>query len=153
MRNYSSMLTRLGVATLLALGATGAACAGDLKSTIAAGDARWAAAFASQDASAVAATYTADGQILAEGSEPVTGTAAIAQFIQAVMGAGVATVELTTLEVVGHGRHASDVGRYVMKDKAGKEIDHGKFMEVWRLEKGTWKLHRDMFNSSVPPKQ
>ena len=40
-----------------------------------------------------------------------------------------------------------------MKDKAGKEIDHGKYMELWRLEKGEWKLHRDIFNSSVPPKK
>jgi len=153
MPTYPSMMARLGIATLLALGTTGSAYAEDLKAAITAADARWATAFMSHDANAVAATYTADGQILAEGSEPVTGTAAIAKFIQGVYAEGVATVELTTLEVVGHGRHATDVGRYVMKDKAGKELDHGKYVEIWRLEKGGWKLHRDMFNSSVPPKQ
>jgi hypothetical protein len=41
----------------------------------------------------------------------------------------------------------------VIKDKAGKEIDHGKYMELWRLDKGAWKLHRDIFDSSVPPKK
>lgn len=153
MRDFSSRMIRLGVVTLLALGATGAARADDLKAAITAADARWVAAYASHDAKAVAAVYTADGQILAEGSEPVTGTAALAKFMQGVLGGGVAAVELTTLEVVGQGRHASAVGRYVMKDAAGKELDHGKYLEIWRLEKGVWKLHRDIFNSSVPPKK
>ena len=118
-----------------------------------AADAAWAAAFAKGDAAAVAAIYTTDGQILAEGSEPVKGTAEIQKFIQGVMAEGVSSVVLTTLDVFGHGNAATEVGRYVMKDKAGKELDHGKYIEYWRLEKGAWKLHRDMFNSSVAPKK
>jgi N-methylhydantoinase A len=86
-------------------------------------------------------------------SDPVKGTAALTKFIQGVLDEGVSSVALTTLEVVGQGRYATNVGSYVMKDKAAKEIDHGKYMELWRLEKGAWKLHRDIFNSSVPPKK
>ena len=140
-------------AALLALGASLAAQAGDLRSTIAAADTRWSAAFARGDAAAVAAIYTADGQILAAGAEPVQGTAALTKFMQGVLDEGVGSITLTTLEVVGQGRHATEVGRYVMKDKAGHELDHGKYMELWRLEKGVWRLHRDIFNSSVPAKQ
>jgi ketosteroid isomerase-like protein len=83
----------------------------------------------------------------------VKGTAAITKFVQGMLDEGVGSVALTTLEVVGQGRYATEVGSYVMSDKAGKEIDHGKYMELWRLEKGEWKLHRDIFNSSVPPKK
>lgn len=150
----NAMLTfTLGVMAVLALGATGIAGTNDLKGTIMAADAAWAAAFAKGDAKAVAAIYSADGQVLAEGSDPVKGTADITKFIQGVLDEGVSSVALTTLEVVGQGRYATEVGSYVMKDKAGKEIDHGKYMELWRLEKGVWKLHRDIFNSSVPPKK
>ncbi len=153
MRKNTSMTFKLCVVAMLALGATGVACADDLKATIMAADAAWSAAFAKGDAKAVAAIYSVDGQILAEGSDPVKGTADLTKFIQGVFDEGASSVALTTLEVVGQGRYATEVGSYVMKDKAGKEIDHGKYMELWRLEKGVWKLHRDIFNSSVPPKK
>lgn len=143
----------IGVAALLTIGATGIAEAGDLKDTIMAADAAWSAGVAKGDAKAVAEIYGANGQILAGGSDPVKGTAAITKFVQGMFDEGVSSVTLTTLEVVGQGRYATEVGSYVMSDKAGKEIDHGKYMELWRLEKGEWKLHRDIFNSSVPPKK
>ena len=153
MTSHASLAVRLSASVLLSLGVAGTAGAADLKAGVMAADAAWAAAFAKGDAAAVAAIYTTDGQILAEGSEPVKGMADIQKFIQGVMAEGVGSVTLTTLEVFGHGTAATEVGRYVMKDKAGKELDHGKFIEYWQLEKGAWKLHRDMFNSSVPPKK
>ncbi len=146
-------LMAIGIVVMLTIGATGVAQSGDLKATIMAADAAWSAAFAKGDAKGVAAIYSADGQVLAEGRDPVTGTAALTTFVQSVLDEGVGSVTLTTLEVVGQGRSATEVGSYVMKDKSGKEIDHGKYMELWRLEKGAWKLHRDIFNSSVPPKK
>ena len=145
-------LMRIGFVVMLAMGATGVAQSGDLKETIMAADAAWSAAFAKGDAKGVAAIYSADGQILAEGSDPVKGTAALTTFMQGVLDEGVGSVVLTTLEVVGQGRYATEVGSYVMKDTSGKEMDHGKYIELWRLEKGEWKLHRDIFNSSVPKK-
>ena len=153
MTSQASIAVRLSASVLLSLGMAVTASAGDLKAGLLAADAAWAAAFAKGDAAAVAAIYTTDGQILADGSEPVKGTADIQKFIQGVMAEGVTSVTLTTLEVFAHGDAATEVGRYVMKDKAGKELDHGKYIEYWRLEKGAWKLHRDMFNSSVPPKK
>jgi uncharacterized protein (TIGR02246 family) len=146
-------LVGIGAAALLTIGATGLAEAGDLKDSIMAADAAWSAALAKSDAKGVAEIYSANGQILAEGSDPVKGTGAITKFVQSILDEGVGSATLTTLEVVGQGRYATEVGSYVMKDKAGKEIDHGKYMELWRLEKGEWKLHRDIFNSSVPPKK
>jgi ketosteroid isomerase-like protein len=153
MRKISSTKLKLGVVAMLALGTSRIAGAEDLKNTILAADAAFSAAFAKGDANAVAAIYSANGQILAEGSDPVKGTADLTKFVQGVFDKGVASVLLTTLEVVGQGRYATEVGSYVLKDKAGMEIDHGKYMELWRLEKGVWKLHRDIFNSSVPPKK
>jgi ketosteroid isomerase-like protein len=153
MRKNALVTFNLGVVAALALSATGVAGANDLKDTIMAADTAWSAAFASGDAKAVAAMYSVNGQILAEGSDPVKGTADLTKFVQGAFDEGAASVALTTLEVVGQGRYATEVGSYVMRDKAGKEIDHGKYMELWRLEKGVWKLHRDIFNSSVPPKK
>jgi hypothetical protein len=39
---------------------------------------------------------------------------------------------------------------YAALDPEGGELDHGKFLEVWRFMDGKWQFHRDMWNSSVP---
>lgn len=153
MRMKAGRMFGLGTLALCAAGATEVARAEDLKTQVMAGDAAFVTAFNQGDAKAVAAVYTAHGQILAGGSEPVKGRAAITKFIQGVFDEGVSSVTLTTLEVVGQGRYATEVGSYVMKDKAGKELDHGKYVELWRQEKGAWLLHWDIFNTSVAPKK
>jgi ketosteroid isomerase-like protein len=149
---HSLITFKLGVVAMLALGAAGVAAASDLENAIKAADAALSAAFASGDAKAVAAIYSVNGQILADGSDPIKGTANITKFVKGTFDQGAASFALTTLEVVGQGRYATEVGSYVIKDKADKDIDHGKYMELWRLEKGVWKLHRDIFNSSVAAK-
>jgi ketosteroid isomerase-like protein len=86
-----------------------------------------------------------------EGSDAIKGRAAIQKFMQGVIDSGVASVSLTTLEKFGSGSTATEVGVYEMHDKAGKAVDHGKYLVLWRKVNGAWQLHRDIFNSSVPP--
>ena len=38
-----------------------------------------------------------------------------------------------------------------MRDKAGKVLDHGKYIVVWQHVGARWKLLRDMFSTNVPP--
>jgi hypothetical protein len=35
-----------------------------------------------------------------------------------------------------------------LHDKAGKVLDHGKYVVVWRREGGKWRLLRDMFSTN-----
>ncbi len=51
----------------------------------------------------------------------------------------------------GRSDTASEVGRYVVKDAAGKKIDHGKYIVIWKKVAGTWKLYRDIWNTSDAP--
>jgi hypothetical protein len=44
----------------------------------------------------------------------------------------------------------AEIGQYELRDKAGKVLDHGKYIVVWRKEGGKWKLPRDMFSTNVP---
>jgi ketosteroid isomerase-like protein len=44
-----------------------------------------------------------------------------------------------------------EVGTYSLHSQDGTRIDRGKIMVVWKQEEGTWKMHRDMWNSSLPP--
>ena len=134
-----------------ALLAGAAAQAADVRSAIAAVNAQFEAAAAKGDGAAIAALYTADAQLLPEGSPAINGTAAPAKFFQGVLDSGVAGVGLKTLELYGRGMTVTEVGEYEMRDKAGKAVDHGKYLIVWRNTGGHWRLHRDMFTSSVAP--
>ena len=113
---------------------------------------RFTSAFRDGDAAAVAACYTADGQLLPANVDAVTGTQAIEGFWRAVMGMGIADVRLDTLEVETDGKReiAVEIGRYALNGADGGTLDNGKYVVVWHLENGSWKLHRDIWTTSRP---
>jgi ketosteroid isomerase-like protein len=121
------------------------------KSGIEAANAEFSALAAKGDGAGLAALYTTDGQVMPAGSDPVRGTEAIQKFWQGALDSGIVVVELKTLEVFGGGSTATEVGRYELRDKAGKSLDHGKYIVVWRHEGDKWKLLRDMFSTNVAP--
>ena len=129
-------------------------CADEVRSAIEAANAQFSASAAKGDGAGLAALYAADGQVLPAGSDPIRGSDAIQKFWQGALDSGIASVWLTTIDIFGHGPTATEVGQYELRDKAGKVIDHGKYIVVWRHEGGKWKLLRDMFstNTSNPKK-
>jgi ketosteroid isomerase-like protein len=66
------------------------------------------------------------------------------------MGMGIKTVKLETLELEVHGEAAVEVGTYTLGAEGGQTIDHGKYVVVWKNDAGSWRLHRDIWNSSMP---
>jgi uncharacterized protein (TIGR02246 family) len=141
------------VAFLAGMCLTPAAYADGVKAAIEAANAQFLAAAAKGDgaALALAALYSPDGQVLPAGSDPIRGTEAIQKFWQGALDSGVAAIGLKTIEVFGHGPTATQVGEYELRDKAGKVLDHGKYIVVWQHADGKWKLLRDMFSTNVPP--
>jgi uncharacterized protein (TIGR02246 family) len=121
------------------------------KSAIEAANAQFSAAAEKGDGAALAALYSPDGQVMPPGSDPIRGTEGIQKFWQGALDSGVAAIGLKTIEVFGHGTTATEVGAYELRDKAGKVLDHGKYIVVWQHAGGTWKLLRDMFSTNVPP--
>jgi uncharacterized protein (TIGR02246 family) len=136
---------------LLAL-LSSAAFADATRDGIIATNTQFSAAVSKGDAAAVAALYTTDALLMPAGSDNLKGAAAIQKFWQGALGSGVGAAKLTTVEVFGRGANATEVGEYELMDKAGKSLDHGKYIVIWRREDGKWKLHRDMFSTNVPPK-
>ena len=45
---------------------------------------------------------------------------------------------------------AIEIGRFILKSGDDEIADEGKFIVIWKLESGSWKLHRDIINSSMP---
>ncbi len=122
----------------------------DVTADIRTADDQFSAAFAAQDAAALAALYTAQAQLLPPNSDFVTGREAIQTFWQGVMDAGVAVATLTIEEAMGTDSMAVEVGRYEMSTADGSTIDEGKYIVWWQRTPAGWRLHRDIWNSSRP---
>ena len=99
----------------------------------------------------MAALYTANATLLPPNSARVTGSAAILEFWKGALAGAPARGKLTTGEVEAHGDTAHEVGTYELSAADGKVVDKGKYVVVWKREGGQWKLHRDIWNSDMPP--
>jgi ketosteroid isomerase-like protein len=124
--------------------------ADDIRAQIEAANRGFEAAFGRGDANGVAACYTVEAQLLPPGSEPVSGTQAIAAFWGGAMESGGAGVKLHTLEAEQHGETAVEVGRAEILGADGASLDTVKYIVIWKRVGGQWKLHRDIWNSSAP---
>lgn len=120
------------------------------KAAIEAANARFAADFAKGDARAVASHYTAGGQAFPPNGDVAKGREAIAKLWKGAMDAGVKSVKLVVVEVEGHGDTANEVGTYTLFDEGGKSIDSGKYIVIWKRDGGQWRIHRDIWNTSMP---
>ena len=122
----------------------------EIRNAIMAGNEKLMAAASRGDATAMAALYTENGQVLPPNSDAVSGRQAIQSFWQGAIQMGIKAVKLETVEVENYGTTANEVGRFTIQGEGGQVVDSGKYVVIWKQEAGQWKLHRDIWNSSRP---
>ncbi len=107
------------------------------------------------DAAGLADMYTEDGCLLPSNSDFVRGRKAIKEFWGTVIKSmHVKDVELNTLDVLGTGDIATEMGGYVMKvQPPGSKVveDKGKYVVLWKKTPKGWRLQWDVWNTSLPP--
>ncbi len=103
----------------------------------------------SKDPAAVASIYTEDAAVFVPNSETISGRAAIEVFWGGSFAAGIGGEGQDT-EVYAQGDVGYTVGTFTATDADGATIDEGKYMEIWRHVDGNWRLHRNIWNSSLP---
>ncbi len=108
------------------------------------------ATFKGRNAAEIAALYTDDAMLLPPNSDIVSGKEAIQDFWQGALDMGVEEIELETVDVDGQIDTAIEVGKFVLIGANGECLDKGKYLVTWKLVNGQWKLHWDMYNSSMP---
>ena len=139
----------LAVLVLAALALPVRAQSRDAERAIAASNAQFESTFATGNAAAMAAFYTADGEILPPNLPIFVGQGAIQAFWQAGFDQGLSGIDLTTLEVNSVGNYAIERGTYDLMAPPGV-VDSGKYIVVWQKVRGAWKMHQDIFNSDLP---
>ena len=103
-----------------------------------------------KDAAGLAALYTEDARFMPQGAPPIDGRAAIQQAFEGML-QGIARVQLDTVEVEGHGDTAHEQEALTFFDASGAKVDEGKAIVIWKKVGEEWRLHRDIFNSNMPP--
>jgi uncharacterized protein (TIGR02246 family) len=112
---------------------------------------QFTAAFERGDGKALAGMYTADAIAFPPDHEMIRGNEAIGQFWQATHASGVKHAVLTTVAVDRSGDLAVEVGTAaltIQPEGQAQTTAAVKYVVVWQRQKdGTWKLHRDIWNS------
>ena len=121
-----------------------------LKKSIEAANGDFVAAFARGDGAGVAALYSVQGQVLQPNGNIVSGRSRIQTFWQGAIDSGLKQIKLETVEVAGMGGTVAEVGRYSILGGNGQVLDSGKYVVIWKREKGKWRLYRDIWNSNSP---
>ena len=103
------------------------------------------------DSVGLASLYTSDAKFMMPNMPTASGRNAIQSAFAGLFAAmGTPGLTLTTNDIWGTEELITEVGTYTMTDETGKEIDKGKYIDLWKMEDGKWKLHRDIFNSDMP---
>jgi uncharacterized protein (TIGR02246 family) len=109
------------------------------------------AAFSAHDAAAIASFYTVNGEVLPPNMDIIEGRPAIQAFWQAAFDMGVDSILLEIQEVDALGNTAVEVSHYTLYLADGTMADTGKYIVEWKRVSGEWYLHRDIFNTNLPP--
>jgi uncharacterized protein (TIGR02246 family) len=125
----------------------------DVRAAIEAASRDFMATFARGDAAGLARAYTRDALVMPANSDFLAGAPAIQALWQAVFGLGARQFILETLEVESCGDLANEVGKYTLRGKDDQVLDRGKYLVVWKREDGQWKIHRDIWTTSLPAAQ
>ena len=125
---------------------------GSAQKAIAAANKEFEAAHLRGDATGLAAQYTETAQLLWEDREIISGRKNIEAEWRKDMGGPGRAVKLTTLEVEEHGDWAYEAGKMLVTAPDGKVVYDGKYICIWKREKGQWKIHRDIGNKNAPAK-
>ena len=123
----------------------------DVYDEIAAANEVFMTAFRQGDAAGLANLYTEDWQLLPPNGDFVTGYQELEGFWAAAMNMGFKEAKLEIVEVDPCADTAIEVSKFTMLGEAGQVLDEGKYIVIWKHLDGKWLLHRDIFNSSMPP--
>jgi ketosteroid isomerase-like protein len=122
-----------------------------MKQIIEAKDKIFAKAFVSGDSATLVNAYTTDARLFPPNAGVVSGQAALASLISQYLKYGIKEFQDSTTAVYGNEEYVVEEGNLFMGDAMGNTIDKGKYVVVWKNEKGDWKIYSDIWNTSLPP--
>ena len=119
------------------------------KSAIETENAKFIDALRKGDSAGMAANYAQDAWLLPPNSETVKGNG-ISALWGSFLRMGVKDLKLSTDDISGNAEQIAETGSYEIYGDKNKFLEKGKYVVVWKSENRTWKMYRDIWNSSMP---
>ena len=107
--------------------------------------------FTTNDSAFYVERYCEDAQVMCPNLETVKGREAIRKFFYGDGSNTSAVIELPEGNIYGNGDLIVEESTYNFPDGKGGSSDKGKFIALWKMEDGKWKLYREIWNTDMPP--
>jgi ketosteroid isomerase-like protein len=105
--------------------------------------------FAIGDVNKIAEFYTEKGMLLPSGFDFVKGSKDIKEFWQSAIDMGIKYIKIDIIEIEQHDDTAIEMSNYTLSGSDKKVIDAGKGIVIWKKTGDAWKMHRDIWTSSL----
>jgi ketosteroid isomerase-like protein len=92
--------------------------------------------------------FTRDATSFPPGAEPAHGPAALHALTVDYLKSGVTAFTERTTSLYGDADLLIDQGEYVVTYGPDHTVERGKYLNVWKPEDGTWKIHANIWNTS-----
>lgn len=118
------------------------------RTIIAQKNAAFTAAHVAGDVAAIDAMFTRDATSFPPGAEPAHGPAELHALTVEYLKSGVTAFTERTTSLYGDADMLIDQGEYVVTYGPDHTVERGKYLNVWKPEDGTWKIHANIWNTS-----
>src|SRR5205823_2093706 len=122
-----------------------------VKSIIAEKNKTFSDAILKGDSTTVANLYASDANMLPPNVPKAENHDAIITVAGDFARMGLKAFSIESTNVYGGPEMVVEEGKYTVGDGAGKALDEGKYIVLWKQENGDWTLYRDIWNSNNPP--
>lgn len=113
-------------------------------------NANYAQRFTREDAAYYDSLYTADAKIMPPEGKAIMGRDRIREFYYAGGRNKTTKITIQKSSLQGTKSYLIEEGSYDFPNSRGGSFDKGKFIAIWKKEKGYWKLFREIWNTDLP---
>jgi ketosteroid isomerase-like protein len=93
--------------------------------------------------------FTDDAKVFAPGSDVVVGRKAIAHLNTQWVGYNIKEFREESIALYGNEDYLVDEGTYFMRYGDDDVVEKGKYINIWKQVNGYWKIHSNIWNSSM----
>lgn len=107
--------------------------------------------FEDADSVEVANCYTTNAHIMMADTPDIEGREGIKNMVSKMMNKGITRFDLNSLQIWGDSAMLVEEGTYKLYSKENESVDKGKYITLWKVEGGNWRMYRQMWNSNLKP--
>jgi len=102
------------------------------------------------DSATIAGSYSPDAKTFPPNMPVMGDSKSVAAMAGGFTHMGIKSFSVQATDVYGDASLVVEEGKYTVGDGAGKTLDEGKYIVLWKEVNGQWKMYRDIWNSNTP---